>query len=153
MCRVGLFLLLCNSCSSYVPSHMYLQSSIIFFFFHVQGGASGRGEAFVDFEIKAAFKYKKFTMWQKFSFDVNKLCSTTRLTTLYSLPYTWIILVLCWFTYHLSSSSHHTQSKHELFEALILLLGRRTSSSMQSRAVPILIQWDKRTHESLSMQL
>ena len=39
--------------------------------FTVQGGPSGRGLAYVDFQFGVAFQYKNFILGRNFEFDVN----------------------------------------------------------------------------------
>ena len=51
----------------------------------IQGGPSGRGQSFVDIEIRVALQYKKFILKRNFQFHVNKLYSATRWATLYSI--------------------------------------------------------------------
>ena len=50
----------------------------------IQGGPSGRGQSFVDIEIRVALQYKKFILQRNFQLYVNKLYSATRWATLYS---------------------------------------------------------------------
>ena len=48
----------------------------------IQGGPSGRGQPFVDFEIRVAFQYRKFVLQRNFEFDVNNQSSSARWATL-----------------------------------------------------------------------